>query len=535
MLSGHRVIPCSAICSPSVPHRCVLCDEQWPWLERQFGDPLSVWNNSRGLTTDWEVTRVAFPHHAIFEGLNNIPMVAPLVLRVVGKGWLDGHVPDLYSAGNGQAFGMLSPIAWMRQAVSPWLDDSSAEYRYDEGVVSTFGEDTEVRQHRSDAQGWVLFTIFSPQSTARQVSLTVAESYLCAGPCQWYMLAGGGASSQLQPCLDRQECVVPIFSNETIASPSPSFAAAVLVVGKKSRSTGMAQNIVDRPSALTLVRASVVLPAVTRVALTICNVEDRQLSGAALVETWQGRTTVFRNETSTTNATVSVHYSVPSHTCAAVSVLLNLTNEAVPKHLIINGAPGVSNDLRRLAPVPVADPHFAHREFGSNVIPRPHAARREREARELGDVGSGPYVMLLDVRRQSQATRNIYWPAGAPGTLHVRFLAVVPHTANESTLPFSIGLESWRRDSNGTYQHQFPRCTAMLPLGVWSSASIPLWEGGGAADGSWLLAKFSLTGFAEPGAINGRGWEGRAFVDVIEMTTPDIVPDWQRALQPLHC
>jgi hypothetical protein len=35
MLSGHRFIPCISICSTSVPHRCDLCDTEWPWLDNK--------------------------------------------------------------------------------------------------------------------------------------------------------------------------------------------------------------------------------------------------------------------------------------------------------------------------------------------------------------------------------------------------------------------------------------------------------------------------------------------------------------------
>lgn len=528
MLSGHRIIPCFAICSPAVPHRCDLCDESWPWLERQFGDPLSIWNQSKGLTADWEVIRVTFPHHRIFEGLNNIPMVAPLVIRVVGKGYLDGHIPDLYSAGNGQAFGMLSPIAWMRQAVSPWLDDPSSEYRFDEGVVSTLLEDTEVRQHRSDSQGWVLFTVFSPQSTSRQMTVSVADSDVCTGSCQWFALFGAGTGTHLHLCEGRQECVVPMFTNETVRSDSPSFAGAVLVVADVPASEHG-----SRPTALTLVRTSVVLPACTRLCLTICNINQHTLAGFALVARWDSPSSL-QDTASAQNATLSVPYSVPPHSCAQVSTLINLTNQRLPNHLSLFNVPGAPDGLRRLAPVPVADPHFNNRRFGSNVIPRPETARSSN-ASHPGEVGSGPYVMLLDAQRQSQVTRNIYWPGGAAGTMHLRFFAVAPNAANESTLAFSVGLESWRRDGNGTYQHQFPRCTATLPLGVWSSISIPLWEGGGVAGDSWLLAKFSLAGFAGPGTVAKRSWGGRAFVDAIDVTSPMVVPAWQRGLKVLHC
>jgi hypothetical protein len=65
-------------------------------------------------------------------------MIAPVAIRGVGKGYTDGHVPDLYAAGSGSVFGMLSPIAWMRQAVSVWIDHPSVEYMHTEGMVLLF-------------------------------------------------------------------------------------------------------------------------------------------------------------------------------------------------------------------------------------------------------------------------------------------------------------------------------------------------------------------------------------------------------------
>jgi hypothetical protein len=130
--------------------------------------------------------------------------------------------------------------------------------------------------------------------------------------------------------------------------------------------------------------------------------------------------------------------------------------------------------------------------------------------------------------------RNVYWPGGAPGTLHMRFFATVSNNGSlTAPLALSIGLESWREDINGTYQPQFPRCTATAPLQIWSMVSVPLWMGGGLSDVSWLVARLSLTGFAEPGAA--RATAGRAFLDRLEVTAPGAVPDWQVGLPVVHC
>ena len=61
-------------------------------LDRVYGDPLGTWNQSRGLTTDWAVIRATFPRHAVFEGLNNIPMTAPIGLRAIGIGYTDARL-----------------------------------------------------------------------------------------------------------------------------------------------------------------------------------------------------------------------------------------------------------------------------------------------------------------------------------------------------------------------------------------------------------------------------------------------------------
>ena len=120
-------------------------------------------------------------------------------------------------------------------------------------------------------------------------------------------------------------------------------------------------------------------------------------------------------------------------------------------------------DVRRLAPVAVADPHLRLRRYGSNVVPRPADARHTS-----GSSIDGPYVLLLDNKQVGQPYRNVYWPPTLAGTLHLRFLAVRPNQrsaldpgasdpaapgseaatpAMAATLPLSIGLESWRRNA----------------------------------------------------------------------------------------
>ena len=393
LLSGHRIIPCSAMCSPSVPHRCTLCDESWPWLDRQFGDPLSIWNESKGLTANWEVIRTTFPHHAVFEGLNNIPAIAPLVLRVVGLGFIEGHVPDLYSAGGGNAFGMLAPIAWMRQAISPWIDDRWSDYRYTEGVLRVSGDETEVRQHRSQRGRWAMFTVFSPIGTAKQLSLSVAESLACSADsdanmssgssCSWFLLSASGNASPIQSCSGHNTCDVEILEDD-----AKSYASAVLVVAGKTTDGA------ERPQALTLARVLLAVPSVPRLLVTICNTEPRPITGAVAISAL---------ELAVANTTVQ--YSLAPHSCDLVEKHFNLSGSDLPLHLQLSGdgsAGIVDGGLRRLAPVPIADPHFMHRRFADGVVERP----ADLPAIPNSTGSGGPFVMALQGDLQGASART---------------------------------------------------------------------------------------------------------------------------------
>ena len=103
----------------------------------------------------------------------------------------------------------------------------------------------------------------------------------------------------------------------------------------------------------------------------------------------------------------------------------------------------------------------------------------------VGDEFGEICVMGWQVRDGMHAampSRNVYWPPNTPGTLRLRLLALAPNKAGAPTLPFGVALESWARDAGGVFQHQFPRCIAMAPVGAWAAISIPLWGGGGAGD-----------------------------------------------------
>ena len=413
-------------------------------------------------------------------------------------------MPDLYSAGGGNVFGMLSPIAWMRQAVSPWLDDPSSEYRFTEGVLHISGVETEVRQHRSEAGGWVLFAVFSPRESAQRLSLSVEGSLDCTAKssCRWLLLSGSGGATPVSACAGQSACDVSIEEHD-----AKGFAHAILVTAEVAGA--------KRPKALTLARMSLQVPSLPRLVATVCNTEAGPAAGVIAITALESH---LGNE--------SVAYNVAAHSCGVFSKVFDLRGSDLPLHLQLSGLnAGLVNGLRRLAPVPVVDPHFKRRRFAEGII--------DRDPGLPAVPDGGEFVMVLDGQTQGARDRNIYWPRGAAGVLHLRFIAIAgaaaPRDAN-SSLPLSIGLESWRR-ANDTYVHDFPRCTAHVPLGVWSAAGVPVW-GGGVSDASWLVAKFSLSGFA---AVQHASPVGRMFIDRLEVTAAGQQPEWRAGLPVVHC
>lgn len=470
MLSGHRFIPCISICSTSVPHRCDLCDTEWPWLDNSttYGNPLGEWDTSRGLETFWPVTRATFPHHAIFEGLNNIPMEAPIALRAVGIGFSDGHVADLYSAGAGSVFGLLSPIMWMRQAVSPFLDREDVEYRYTESVLAASASDDgrvdikKFRSERTSGMNWVLWLFFCPKGSVKMSLSVASEPKLCAkgaGGCHWYTMEGGGSARVITDCEDQVECTVTAFTELDPVLTAPAFAGAVLVVGgastesntdnettKTGASSPTASNETTTlaiPGALTLARMELTTLAQPELFVTICNVGAKTLQGAVSISFLE--TEARLNTIGTTKAVAAlprtIPFQVPAYACATSSVRFNMSVFELPLHLQLNGV-GIVPDLRRLAPVTLTDPHFRLRRYSSAVMPRPDNVKLPPSSSP--EVPS-PFVMSVSDRDTDVPCRNIYWPASTSGRVHVRFLALFgPSRQSASHAQLSFGMESWR-------------------------------------------------------------------------------------------
>ena len=478
-------------------------------------------------------------------GLNNIPMTAPIALRAIGLGYSDGHVADLYSAGSGSVFGLVSPLTWMRQAVSPFVDLDAAEYRFTEGVLavtSARGGKVEVKKFRSEHKevaatqtDWAMWLYFSPEGSAK-LSLSVADQPgLCSSnnggnQCHWFMMEGDGTARALADCTDDTECTLDAFVDidpalaAAAAGGAPAFAGAVLVVG--AAAADPAHNVTDAtgttlqlpPTALTLARLELASPTQPKLALTICNTGDKPLNNEVTIS-YQETEVRLREICDPADPTAvallprTVEYQVSAYSCRTVKRVFNMSSFELPLHVFLNGGDGLGlvADLRRLIPVPIADPNFRFRRFGSGIVPRP--ADTPKPPLNLpapgavpggaagGGAGStaaaakgavvdngGPFVMLIDDDETSVPYRNIYWPPNTPGTVHVRLFAMFGASSAATTVPLAFGLESWRIDGNWSYTHSFPRCVGSATVGRWSTVALPIW-GGGVSSVSWIVLR----------------------------------------------
>ena len=215
-----------------------------------------------------------------------------------------------------------------------------------------------------------MFTVFSPIGIAKQLSLSVAESLACSADpdanllsgssCSWFLLSASGNASPIVSCFGHNTCDVAILEDD-----AKSRASAVLVVA------GETTDGAERPQALTLARVLLAVPSVPRLVVTICNTEPRAVAGAVAISAL---------ELAVANTTVQ--YSLAPHSCDVVEKHFNLSGSDLPLHLQISGdgsAGIVDGGLRRLAPVPIADPHFMHRRFAMRCTDcGPSATRMKR-------------------------------------------------------------------------------------------------------------------------------------------------------------
>ena len=86
--------------------------------------------------------------------------------------------------------------------------------------------------------------------------------------------------------------------------------------------------------------------------------------------------------------------------------------------------------MRRLAPVPIADPLFTERPYSSGAQPGNHPDSN----------GTAKYAMELSVEGgiRRPGFRNVYWPGGAAGVLHFRFKGGTLVSPPNHTAPLTL-------------------------------------------------------------------------------------------------
>jgi hypothetical protein len=297
-----------------------------------------------------------------------------------------------------------------------------AEYRYTEGVVSG-PSDTTVWQH--SGEGFAIFLYFSPSSRGGALTLDVSgnNEMVCTitKRCRWFMLEMSVATP-LPACIGKAKCTASVFGGSTATTRDEydEFAGTVLVV------SGAAQADANMhwPPALTLIKTELVAPSQTRLTLSTCNIGPAAASGAAHVASLE----------SVDGFPLHMPYSVPAWQCGNFSTIVDASKLALPLYLNVTAADVLGpskKEVRRLAPVPIADPEFSHRRFASGVIDRPTADAvppfnsNDDDANgnpSTDDVDNStdavllpppsPFVMRLRGEEQGSVYRNVYWPSG---------------------------------------------------------------------------------------------------------------------------
>ena len=493
LLSGHREIPCDRICddvSPLMEARCAMCTTQMPWL----GD------NMTGVVSAWEVPRSTFPSHAIFEGTCNVGIGTALATHTFGAGFTDGHRVDLTSFGAASTLGFLTPIIHLREAVAPWLD-TRTQYRYDEGVVAAPRGWT-VRQHRAPSS-FALFLCHSLSGAGGSLTLEVPAS-LATTSTRWFVMESTGIAKTLA-CNGESRCEVNVFGDSPPAGPSAAVAAvaAVLVV-RGDPATPLPSN------SLLLLRMVLQPSGQPALALSAINVGATDLKLLIPANEWS--VPPFQKMA----VKVVLRATVPAGGVAQVQEAVDMTGRELPAKLEVD-VPGAAAMTRRLAPVPIADPHFVHRRYASGNLLHPDASSASKYAMHVAAVGG----------RTTTAYRHIYWPEGKAGVVHIRMKASTIGLQN-LTVPMEAGVkatsELWQKVCVF-----FP-----TPTDGWAVGSLPFV---GVANTSWSALEISVAGgpLQVPGLLQR---QASLNIDRIEVLPPGVRPSWQggeKVLPPAQC
>lgn len=420
LLSGHREIPCREICddfSPLMESRCALCTQKLPWIT----------NNATGIVAAFEVARATFPQHAVFEGTCNVGTATPIALHAVAHGFCDGHKSDLTSHGSASTLGFLSPLVWLREGIAPWIQSKHAEYFFDVGVVAA-PSGWIVRQHRGVEMGatqWSMFLYNSPDAAAGRMTVDVmAES-------NWYLIESSGDCRVLGSCAGQRRCTVDGFHGKE-SRPMAAAVGAVLAVRLGASSL---------PSqSLLLLRLELPEPNRPELVLSVVNVGTSTLNWTLPIVEHAGGTA----EPGIVPVSIPcLRITVSPNSSAYASASIDMSRRSLPARLVISweetGASTLAN-AHRLAPVPIADPHFSLRQFASGTTRHPEAnstANRSRFAMQLRAVGG----------KLTSAYRHVYWPADLKGIVHIRMKALAGG-APDLPVPMNGLVQWWPRNAS---------------------------------------------------------------------------------------
>ena len=500
LLSGHREIPCREMCdnvSALMESRCALCTQQLPWI------------NTTGIIAAFEVARAAFPLHAVFEGTCNVGPSTPVALHAVARGFCDGHKADLSSFGGASGLGFLSPLVWLREGIAPWIEAENSEYFFDSGVVTT-PPGWLVRQHRGVQHrlaDWSMFLYFAPDAAAGSLTVNATAKSL------WYLMESTGECRVLTSCAGQTRCVVNAFRGK---APQPVAAAVGAVLAVR---IGVAPAMLPEQS-LSLLKLEIPAPSHAELILSTLNVGTTTLNITAPITEFAGGSSEVRV---LPLAGLSLKLTVPPNSAAVFSTVIDMTGRNLPARLEVD-LPDAAGVARRLAPVPIADPHFNLRRFASGTIPHPAAnassANQSQFAMQLSAVGG----------KLTQAYRHLYWPVGVNGTVHIRMRASDDGSGPGVPVPMN-GLVSWQPRNSSVALHASLCVFRPLPSQGWVIGQMPIV---GLANMSWLPLVMEMAGgpLQIPGLLQ---LNASLLIDKLEALPVGETPAWQGTETPIAC
>ena len=541
LLSGHRDIPCTEVCddvSKLMEERCALCVQHLPWISA----------NTTGIVAAFEVARATFPQHAVFvspdrepvfarlrfircldfvvrvaaqEGTCNVGPSTPIALHAVAHGFCDGHKADLTTFSAGSYLGYLPPLVWLREGVAPWIQSEQAEYWFTSGVLSS-PMNWIVRHHRGiDGSGtaiWSMFLYHNPDGAEGQMVLQTGA------PSLWYILESTGDGRVLSECEAKAECTMQAFRGRQTARVA-SNVGAVLAVSLEATTASLPVR------SLSFLRLELPQPRTPVLVLTTVNVGNDLLDYTVpIVEYANG-------EPGVVPLTAGIPVHVPPHAVEFSTVTLEMTGRNLPARLEV-ALPGVLGPVRRLAPVPIADPYFGLRRFASGTIIHPDAADADGTLPPDG-LNTSAFAMLLQATGSgatpplagdmlTSAYRHVYWPPGMQGVIHIRMKAVAQ--ASNLSVPLNAGLRWQPRNESQVVWASLCVFRPSPSMG-WVVGQVPFI---GIPNMSWVPLTIAMAGgpLQIPGLIRRNA---SLLVDKLEVLPVGAKPVWIGSEGTVNC